>query len=103
MLNSAQREQREERSFGPVTAAPTHFSICYTPRPGSALAQFGRSWFGRANDGSTLQAFSASSADGHARDSITPTPGRYFGLHAAFTAHAPLRIDARLDLSLIHI
>ena len=103
MLNSAQREQHEETSFGPVAAAPTHFSICYTPRPGSALAQFGRSWFGRANDGATLQAFSASSVGGHARESITPTPGRYFGLHAAFTAPAPLRAGARLDEVRTHL
>ena len=34
------------------------YAIYYTPQPGTPLAAFGRSWFGRANDGATLQAFS---------------------------------------------
>lgn len=103
MLNAAQREQHREAGVGAVPAASTHFSICYTPRPGSALAQFGRSWFGRANDGTTLQAFSASAVGGHSQDSITPTPGRYFGLHASFVAPTPLREDVRLDEVRTHL
>ncbi|ODR94681.1 hypothetical protein AUC70_08695 [Methyloceanibacter stevinii] len=103
MLHSTQRAQHREPSFGAVPSAPTHFSVCYTPRPGSALAQFGRSWFGRANDGTTLQAFSASGLGGDAPAGITPTPGRYFGLHAPFFAPAPLRGDAGLDEVRTHL
>ena len=42
------------------------YAIYYTPRPGTALAAFGRSWFGRANDGVTLQAFSDAGLTGAA-------------------------------------
>ncbi|BAQ17949.1 DUF1045 domain-containing protein [Methyloceanibacter caenitepidi] len=103
MLHSARHAEHGETNFGPVPAAPTHFSICYTPRPGSALAQFGRSWFGRANDGTTLQTFSASGLRGGGPGGITPTPGRYFGLHASFVAPTPLRADARLDEVRTHL
>ena len=40
------------------------YAIYYTPQPGTPLAMFGRSWFGRANDGATLQAFSEAGLSG---------------------------------------
>ena len=46
------------------------YAIYYTPQPGTPLAAFGRSWFGRANDGATLQAFSDAGLTGAA--SIKP-------------------------------
>ena len=94
MLDSSQHEAHQAAYFGPVPASHTRFSICYTPRPGSALAQFGRSWFGRTNDGTALRAFSAS---GGAPSAITPSPGRYLGLHAPLFASSPLRGDVRVD------
>ena len=71
------------------------YAIYYTPQPGTALAAFGRSWFGRANDGATLQAFSSSGLTG---SGMPPTAaGRYTGLHALFRAPFTLRDDIGLD------
>lgn len=60
------------------------YAIYYTPRPGTALAAFGRSWFGRANDGATLQAFSDKGLTGAGLAKLPTAPGRYGGLHAVF-------------------
>ncbi len=97
MLNSAQREQQRDASAEPISGTQSLFSICFTPSPGSALAQFGRSWFGRGNGGATLQAFSMSSAGGVASSCGAPIPGRHLGLHAPFFAPAPLRKGVGLD------
>ncbi len=69
------------------------YAIYFTPQPGTALASFGRSWFGRANDGVTLQAFSDAglSSTGFAR--LPGLPGRYAGLHARLKAPFALRDD----------
>ena len=57
MLNCAHLENERK---GAATCRPSfaRYAIYFTPQPGTALAAFGRSWFGRANDGITLQAFS---------------------------------------------
>src|SRR5262245_19668985 len=67
------------------------YAIYYTPLPGSPLSAFGRSWFGRANDGATLQAFSDAGLTGAA--AIKPLTGasRYSGLYAVFKAPFCLR------------
>jgi hypothetical protein len=73
------------------------YAIYYTPQPGTALAAFGRSWFGRANDGVTLQAFSDAGLAGTSFAKIAAGPGRYTGLHAMFRAPFTLREGAGLD------
>lgn len=73
------------------------YAIYYTPRPGTALAAFGRSWFGRANDGATLQAFSERGLTGAGFAKLPMASGRYGGLHAAFKAPFALREDIRPD------
>ena len=73
------------------------YAIYYTPRPGTALAAFGRSWFGRANDGATLQAFSERGLTGAGFARLPMAPGRYGGLHAAFKAPFALREDIGPD------
>ena len=48
MLNCAHLENR--RTGAAATPANlARYAIYYTPQPGTALAAFGRSWFGRAN------------------------------------------------------
>jgi Protein of unknown function (DUF1045) len=79
------------RDDQPSGAASTHsrfarYAIFYTPQPGTALAAFGRSWFGRANDGITLQAFSDAGLSGTSFARLAPAPGRYTGLHAPVRA-----------------
>lgn len=90
MLNCAHLETQQTGAKGNRQAF-ARYAIYYTPQPGSALASFGRSWFGRANDGVTLQAFSDAglSATGFAR--LPALPGRYPGLHAQFRAPFALR------------
>ena len=89
MFNCAQVDNQLQARAAPERSGFTRYAIYYTPQPGSALAAFGRSWFGRANDGATLQAFSTSGLSGTA----TPfaAPGRYSGLHALFRAPFALR------------
>jgi len=79
---------REEQQPSAAAAEPgfARFAIFYTPRPGTALAAFGRSWFGRANDGVTLQAFSDAGLSGTNFARLAPVPGRYTGLHAPIRA-----------------
>jgi len=78
----------EEQQPSAASAEPGYarYAIFYTPRPGTALAAFGRSWFGRANDGVTLQAFSEAGLSGTNFARLTPAPGRYTGLHAPIRA-----------------
>jgi hypothetical protein len=84
MLNRAQQEAKiggvHERRLNFV-----RYAIFYTPQPGTAFAAFGRSWFGRTNDGATLQAFSSTGLTaGLAR--VPTAASRYSGLHAVFRA-----------------
>ena len=76
------------------SAHPANFiryAIYYTPQPGTPLAAFGRSWFGRANDGATLQAFSDTGLAGAATVKPLSASSRYSGLHAVFKAPFCLR------------
>ncbi|MGH6749221.1 MAG: DUF1045 domain-containing protein, partial [Methyloceanibacter sp.] len=75
----------------------TRYAIYFTPQPGTALAAFGRSWFGRANDGATLQAFSDSGFAGTGFAKVPSTPGRYTGLHALLKAPFALRDGTGVD------
>jgi hypothetical protein len=69
------------------------YAIFYTPQPGTALSAFGRSWFGRANDGVTLQAFSETGLNfGISR--LPAEHGRYSGLHATFMPPFAIREGA---------
>jgi hypothetical protein len=90
MLNCA-HQQNENKGASNYQSSFARYAIYYTPRPGSALAAFGRSWFGRANDGATLQAFSDAGLAGPSFAKIPATPGRYTGLHALFKAPFALR------------
>ena len=90
MLNCAHVEGRRT-SAAPNRSSFARYAIYYTPQPGTALAAFGRSWFGRANDGATLQAFSDAGLAGTSFAKITAAPGRYTGLHALFRAPFALR------------
>jgi hypothetical protein len=85
MPYSVRRDRTSEYAASPETSF-ARYAILYTPQPGTALSAFGRSWFGRANDGVTLQAFSDAglSTTGFAR--LAPVPGRYCGLHALIKA-----------------
>lgn len=69
----------------------TRYAILFTPRPGTALAAFGRSWFGRAGDASTLHAFSRLGLTGLGSAKLAASPGRYNGLHVTFKAPFALR------------
>lgn len=85
MLNCAHLDQ-QRKGATPSRSSFTRYAIYYTPQPGTALAAFGRSWFGRANDGATLQAFSDAGLSGTSFAKLAVTPGRYTGLHALFRA-----------------
>jgi hypothetical protein len=90
MLNGAQHDSKAK-------GAPTcrssfdRYAIFYTPQTGTALAAFGRSWFGRANDGATLQAFSTAGLTGASFARVPTAPSRYSGLHSVFKAPFVLR------------
>jgi hypothetical protein len=90
MLNCAHLENERK---GAASCRPSfaRYAIYYTPQPGTALSAFGRSWFGRANDGITLQAFSDAGLAGTSFAKIAAAPGRYTGLHALFRAPFALR------------
>src|SRR4029078_5805255 len=96
MLNCAHVDRKAQ---GVASSRPSvaRYAIYYTPQPGTALAAFGRSWFGRANDGVTLQAFSDAGLAGTSFAKIAAGPGRYTGLHAMFRAPFTLRDGAGLD------
>ncbi len=91
MLDCAQRDKRLDVEPALGKPRPARYAIYFTPQPGSALACFGRSWFGRANDGATLDAFSTSghAASGFARRQAGA--GRFGGLHAVFREPFALR------------
>lgn len=97
MRSIVQRDEHHETRHPSSQPGRTRFAICFTPRSGSALAAFGRSWFGRANDGATLQAFSAFGPDVLPDSNISPFPHRYLGLHAPFVSPCALRDDASLE------
>ena len=50
MLNCAYLD-RETKGVPSCRPSVARYAIYYTPRPGTALAAFGRSWFGRAVGG----------------------------------------------------
>ena len=97
MLNCARLESQHQQDAASLRSSFTRYAIYYTPKPGTALASFGRSWFGRANDGATLQAFSATGLPGSGFAKVPAAPGRYTGLHALFRAPFALREDVGLD------
>jgi hypothetical protein len=88
MLN---RAQFESELRGAQPASFVRYAIYYTPQPGTPLASFGRSWFGRANDGATLQAFSAAGLASTSISKPLPSPSGYAGLHSVFKAPFALR------------
>ena len=90
MLNCANLEN-ERKGAAACRPSFARYAIYFTPQPGTALAAFGRSWFGRANDGITLQAFSDAGLSGTSFAKIAAAPGRYTGLHALFRAPFALR------------
>lgn len=85
------RAQLDNELNGAHQANFVRYAIYYTPLPGSPLAAFGRSWFGRANDGATLQAFSDAGLTGAAAAKPLAGSSRYSGLHAVFKAPFCLR------------
>ena len=93
--SSAHRERPEGRYNKPIERHPLRY--IFTPQPGTALAAFARSWFGRANDGATLQAFSNSGFAGTGFAKVPSVPGRYTGLHALFKAPFALRDEMGVD------
>ena len=90
MLNCAHVD-RQAKGVASSRPSVARYAIYYTPQPGTALAAFGRSWFGRANDGVTLQAFSDAGLSGTGFAKLAVAPGRYTGLHALFRAPFALR------------
>jgi hypothetical protein len=90
MLSCAHLEN-ERKGAAACRPSFARYAIYFTPQPGTALAAFGRSWFGRANDGITLQAFSDADLSGTSFAKIAAAPGRYTGLHALFRAPFALR------------
>lgn len=97
MLNCAHLENQNQKGvpFNPSRFA--RYAIYYTPQPGTALSAFGRSWFGRANDGATLEAFSAAGLSESGFAKTPAAPGRYSGLHALFHPPFTLRDEIELD------
>ena len=85
------RAQLDNELNGAHQANFVRYAIYYTPLPGSPLAAFGRSWFGRANDGATLQAFSDAGLTGATAAKPLARSSRYSGLHAVFKAPFCLR------------
>ena len=78
MLNCAHVDRQAKGAASPRSSF-ARYAIYYTPQPGTALAAFGRSWFGRANDGVTLQAFSDAGLSGTSFAKLAVAPGRYTG------------------------
>ncbi len=97
MLNFAQVDRANETGPANRPARRGRYAIYYTPQRRSAFASFGRSWFGRANDGATLQAFCSTGVAGPADSKLSPFPDRYIGLHAPFVSPFALREDTDLD------
>jgi Protein of unknown function (DUF1045) len=97
MLNCAHLDNQNQKGAAPSQTSFARYAIYFTPRPGTALAAFGRSWFGRANDGATLEAFSTTGLPSSGFAKIASVPGRYTGLHALFRAPFGLRDGVGLD------
>ncbi len=97
MLNCAHLDNQQVKGAATSRSSSSRYAIYYTPRPGTALAAFGRSWFGRANDGATLEAFSVSGLTGSSFAKLPAAPGRYTGLHAIFRAPFELRDDTGIE------
>jgi hypothetical protein len=96
MLNRAHHDC-QTKGAAACRSSFVRYAIYYTPQPGTALAAFGRSWFGRANDGATLQAFSAAGLTGASFANVPATASRYSGLHSVFKAPFALRQDTGAD------
>ena len=101
MLNCDRLDKQQQASFGPGRSTLSRFAIAYTPQPGSALSRFGRSWFGRANEGATLQAFSNAGFAELADPKISPFARGSHGLHAAVLA--PFTARDHVDANEIRI
>ncbi|ODA66789.1 hypothetical protein A7A08_02086 [Methyloligella halotolerans] len=89
MLNQAAVE------YDPLDAplprlACARFGISFTPKPNTALAAFGRSWFGYAG-ASTYHAFSGAGLSSRGGAKVPAMPGHYAGLHATLKAPFMLR------------
>lgn len=91
MLHSAKLDHE-------ITAPPNprpsfcRYGIFFTPRPGTPLAAFGRSWLGADGNAPTRDAFSRASAPDAAHIAKHGNrPGRYNGLHVVFKAPFGLR------------
>ncbi len=97
MLNRAPFDKQQQEALGARRSTLSRFAISYTPQPGSALSCFGRSWFGRANEGATLQAFSNAGLAGLTDPTISPFPARCSGLHATVLAPFTARDDVDTD------
>jgi Protein of unknown function (DUF1045) len=97
MLNCAHLDNRHQKGAASCHSTFARYAIYYTPQPGTALAAFGRSWFGRANDGATLQAFSTTGLPGSGFAKIPAVGGRYTGLHAIIRTPFALRNDVELQ------
>jgi hypothetical protein len=97
MFNYAHLENQDQKGAPLNSARLPRYAIYYTPQPGTALAAFGRSWFGRANDGATLEAFSTAGLSGSGFAKLPAAPGRYTGLHAIFQPPFTLRNEIELD------
>ncbi|MEZ5827750.1 MAG: DUF1045 domain-containing protein [Hyphomicrobiales bacterium] len=97
MLNCAHLDNRHQKGLASCHSTFARYAIYYTPQPGTALAAFGRSWFGRANDGATLQAFSTTGLPGSGFAKVPAVGGRYTGLHAIIRAPFALRNDVELQ------
>jgi len=97
MLNCARLDNQDQKGAASLGSSFARYAIYYIPRPGTALAAFGRSWFGRANDGATLQAFSTMGLPSSGFAKILSMPGRYTGLHAIFRAPFALRDGVGLE------
>src|SRR5262245_12657430 len=96
MPHSARRDSSHPNEAVSQTSF-ARYAIFYTPQPGTALAAFGRSWFGRANDGVTLQAFSEAGLGATCFSRFAPVPRRYSGLHALIKAPFAPRTGVGLD------
>src|SRR5512134_3924112 len=94
MSSSARHDRQSQRAASPQTSF-ARYAILFTPTPGTALAAFGRSWFGRANDGVTLQAFSDAGLTTASFARLAP--GRHTGLHALIQAPFAPRAGIGLD------
>ena len=68
------RAQYRDEFKGAPQPSFVRYAIFYTPQPGTALSAFGRSWFGRANDGATLEAFSDSGLSSAFNTPSPPVP-----------------------------